>query len=73
MSAIRSSYFAPRSLSQLLSSALREATSHSASGFVTVALIMLPVALLQLVGAYAMTELGIMELQEQMQEVQLQH
>jgi len=71
MSTIRSSYFEPRSLSQLLSSALREATSHSASGFVTVALIMLPVALLQLVGAYAVTELGIMELQEQMQSGQM--
>lgn len=71
MSTIRSSYFEPRSLSQLLSSALREATSHSASGFVTVAMIMLPVALLQLVGAYAMTELGITELQKQMQSGQM--
>ncbi len=71
MSTIRSSYFEPKSLSQLLSSALREATSHSASGFVAVALIMLPVALVQLVGAYAMTELGITELQEQMQSGQM--
>ncbi len=71
MSTIRSSYFEPRSLSQLLSSALREATSHSASGFVTVAVIMLPMALLQLVGAYVMTELGITELQKQMQSGQM--
>ncbi len=71
MSTIRSSYFEPRSLSQLLSSALREATSHSASGFVTVALILLPMALLQLVGAYVMTELGITEVQKQMQSGQM--
>ena len=71
MNTVRSSYFEPRSLSQLLSSALREATSHSASGFVTVAMLMLPVALLQLVGAYVMTELGITELLEQMQSGQM--
>lgn len=53
MSTIDSSYFDPRGLRELLSSALRETVSHSATGLVTVAVPMLPVALLQLVAASA--------------------
>lgn len=71
MSTIDSSYFDPRGLRELLSSALRETVSHSAAGLVTVAVVMLPVALLQVVGAYIMAELGITQLQEQMQSGQM--
>lgn len=71
MSTIDSSYFDPRGLRELLSSALRETVSHSAAGIVAVAVPMLPVALLQVVGAYVMAELGIKQLQEQMQSGQM--
>lgn len=53
MSTTDSSYFDPRGLRELLLSALRETVSHSAAGLVTVAVPMLPVALLQLVAASA--------------------
>ncbi len=59
MNTPESSYFQPKSLSGLLSSALRETTSHSASGFVTVAAMALPVALIALAVIYAAAEMGI--------------
>lgn len=71
MSTIDSSYFDSRGLRELLSSALRETVSHSAAGLVTAAVTMLPVALLQVVGAYVMAELGITQLQEQIQSGQM--
>lgn len=59
MNTSESSYFQPQSLSGLLSSALRETTSHSASGFVTVAAMAVPVALIWLAVIYAGAEMGI--------------
>jgi len=59
MNTPESSYFQPKSLSGLLSSALRETTSHSASGFVTVAAMALPVALISLAVIYAAAEMGV--------------
>ncbi|HCU34910.1 MAG TPA: hypothetical protein DGT21_05465 [Armatimonadetes bacterium] len=71
MRTVDSSYFDPRGLRELLSSALRETVSRSAAGLVTVAVFMLPVALLQIVGAYITAELGVAELQEQIQSGQM--
>ncbi len=71
MSTIDPLFFNPRGLRELLSSALRETVSHSAAGLFTVAVPMLPVALLQVVGAYVMAELDIPQLQEQIQSGQM--